>query len=124
MTRITRNIDPAEARDLLERVPRACVAFGHESPQADLVTVVFKHDRYLLGMTLSAASHPAVGDEVVLLVDEGCQFFDLRAIYVRGYVQLPSEVQGLPGDLLWFEVQPTRTVAWDYGSIRESDDQH
>ena len=122
--RITLNIDPVEARDLLERVPRACIAFtGDEGPQTEPVSVLFKEDRYLVGMLSSAASHPTAHTEVVLLVDDGVQFFDLRAIYVRGHVQLPREVHGLAGDFFWFEVQPTRTVAWDYARMREVDDE-
>lgn len=124
MKRITRNIDLAEARDLLERVPRACVAFaGDDGPRAELVTVLFKDERYLVGMHSSAASHPTAHDEVVLLVDEGFQFFDLRAIYVRGHVEPLGGLKGLPGDFFWFAVQPTRAVAWDYGRIREVDDE-
>jgi hypothetical protein len=122
--RITLNIDPVEARDLLERVPRACVAFASdEGPQAELVTVLFKDDRYLVGMPSTAASHPTVDEEVVLLVDDGVQFFDLRAIYVRGHVQPLAGVKYLSGDVFWFEVQPTRTVAWDYARMREVDDE-
>ena len=30
---------------------------------------------------------PAPGQEIVLLVDEGIYYFDLRAIYIRGTVQ-------------------------------------
>jgi hypothetical protein len=122
--RITLNVDLAEARDLLERVPRACVAFtSDEGPQVELVTVLFKDDRYLVGMPSSAASHLTVHQEVVLLVDDGVQFFDLRAIYVRGHVQPLGGMEGLAGDFFWFEVQPTRTVAWDYARIREIDDE-
>lgn len=123
-TRISLNIDLVEARDLLERVPRACVAFASdEGPQAELVTVLFKDDRYLVGMPSGTASHLTVHQEVVLLVDDGVQFFDLRAIYVRGHVQPPSEVENLADDFFWFEVEPTRTVAWDYARIREVDDE-
>ena len=122
--RITLNVDPMEARDLLERVPRACVAFvSEDDPQAALVTVLFKDDRYLVGMPASASSHLTVHDEVVLLVDDGVQFFDLRAIYVRGHVRPLAGEEGLASDLFWFEVQPTRTVAWDYARIREVDDE-
>jgi hypothetical protein len=122
--RITLKIDPVEARDLLERVPRACVAFASdEGPQAELVTVLFKDDRYLVGMPSTAASHPTVDKEVVLLVDDGVQFFDLRATYVRGHVQPLDGMEGLAGDFFWFALQPTRTVAWDYASIREVDDE-
>jgi hypothetical protein len=122
--RITLNVDPMEARDLLERVPRACVTFASdEGPQVEPVTVLFKDDRYLVGMPSNAASHLTADQEVVLLVDDGLQFFDLRAIYVRGHVQPPSEVENLADDFFWFEVEPTRTVAWDYGRIREVDDE-
>jgi hypothetical protein len=122
--RITLNIDLVEAGDLLEQVPRACVAFASDDgPQVELVTVLVKDDRYLVGMPSSAASHLTVHEEVVLLVDDGCQFFDLRAIYVRGHVQPLVGVEGLAGDLFWFEVQPTATVAWDYARIREVDDE-
>ena len=124
MKRITLNVDPMEARDLLERVPRACVAFASdEGPQAEPVTVLVKDDRYLVGMPSSAASHLTADQEVVLLVDDGVHFFDLRAIYVRGHVQPLGEVEDLADDFFWFEVEPTRTVAWDYARIREVDDE-
>jgi hypothetical protein len=122
--RITLNVDLVEARDLLERVPRACVAFtSDDGPRVEPVTLLFKDDRYLVGMPSSAASHLAVNEEVVLLVDDGVQFFDLRAIYVRGDVQPLGGVEGLGGDFFWFEVQPTRTVAWDYARMREVDNE-
>ena len=74
-------------------------------------------------MPSSAASHPTAHEEVVLLVDDGVLFFDLRAIYVRGHVQPLGSVEGLAGDFFWFAVQPTRTVAWDYARMREVDDE-
>jgi hypothetical protein len=121
--RITLNVDPVEVRDLLERVPRACVAFaGDEGPHVEPVTLLFKDGRYLVGMSSSAASHPTLHQECVLLVDDGCQFFDLRAMYVRGHAKTLREVEHLAPDHFWFEVEPTRTVAWDYARIREVDD--
>jgi hypothetical protein len=122
--RITLNVDPLEVRDLLERVPRACISFASdEGPRVEPVTVLFKDDRYLVGMPSSAASHPTVDEEVVLLIDDGVQFFDLRAIYVRAHVQPLGGVEGLAGDLFWFALQPARTVAWDYARMREVDDE-
>lgn len=122
MKHATRSIDPAEARDLLERVPRACVAFARDNiAQTEPVTLVFKDDRYLVGISASAPA-PAVGQEIVLLVDEGCQFFDLRAIYVRGHVGALDVEMGAPGDLFWCAVVPMRVVAWDYGRMRRVDD--
>jgi hypothetical protein len=124
LKRITLNVDPVEARDLLERVPRACVAFaGEEGPEAELATVLFRDDRYLVGMPPSTASHLTAHQEVVLLIDDGVQFFDLRAVYIRGHVQPQRGVEGLAAEFVWFDVQPTRTVAWDYARMREVDDE-
>ncbi len=122
MRRITLNVDPVEARDLLERVPRACVAFtDDDGARVEPVTLLFKDDCYLVGMPSNAANHLTASDEVVLLVDDGVQFFDLRAIYVRGHVELLGEPE--EGDLFWFAVRPMRTVAWDYARIRAVDDE-
>jgi hypothetical protein len=122
--RITRNVALAEVRDLLERVPRACVAFaGDEGPRVEPVNVVVENNRYIVGLPSSAASHPAVHQEVALLVDDGLQFFDLRAIYIRGHVRSLDGREGLPDGSSWFTVQPTRVVAWNYGRMREADDE-
>jgi hypothetical protein len=122
--RISLNVDLTEVRDLLERVPRACVTFASDAgPRVELVTVVCKDDRYLVGMPSGAANHLTAHQEVVLLVDDGVQFFDLRAIYVRGHVQPLGGVEGLADDFFWFAVQPTRSVAWDYARMREVDDE-
>ena len=54
--RVTLKIDEVDARDLLVRVPRACVAFiTDDGPQAEPVNVHFKDDRYLVGMPSRAA---------------------------------------------------------------------
>ncbi|MBE3560087.1 MAG: hypothetical protein IMW89_12805 [Ktedonobacteraceae bacterium] len=59
-----------------------------------------------------------------MLVDEGIYFFDLRAIYIRGHAK-PVEA---PGDAsaghTWFELVPLKTVAWDYGTMREVKDEN
>ena len=124
MRRITLNVDLTEVHDLLERVPRACVAFaGEEGPRVEPVTVLCEEDRYLVCMPSGAANRPTAQQEVVLLIDDGVQFFDLRAIYLRGHVCPPGAVQGLTDDFFCFEVQPTRSVAWDYARLREVDDE-
>ena len=121
MTRVTRDIDPSEARDLLERVPRACLAFVRDdAARAEPVTVLWKDERYLVGMPSTAPRRPAVGDEVVLLIDEGVHFFDLRAIYIRGRATPTGELPERSSERFWFAVEPTRIVAWDYGRMRET----
>jgi hypothetical protein len=121
MKRITRNIEPSEARDLLGYVPRACVAFaGDQGLQAEPVTVVFKNERYLVGMPSSRPIHPPASEEIVLLIDEGYHFFDLRAVYIRGRVE-PASEEDLPSGFSWFAVAPAKVVAWDYGRRRTVD---
>ncbi len=120
MKPVTRNIDPDSARDLLERVPRACLAFAHDNgPQAQPVALLWRDNRYFTGITGTEPRLPVVGQEVVLLVDAGVYFFDLRAIYIRGTIQPAQSSIGAPAGRVWFEVIPARTVAWDYGTLRE-----
>ena len=124
MKQITRNIDLNSAHDLLERVPRACIAFAHDDgPQAQPVALVWQDNRYFVGIPAIANCQLDPGQEIVLLVDEGVYFFDLRAIYIRGNVQ-PTEV---PTDAhaghAWFELAPVKSVAWDYGTLHEVNDE-
>jgi hypothetical protein len=89
MKRVSRDIDPDSARDLLERVPRACLCFARDQgPQAQPVALVWQDGRYLAGLPLHADGQPEPGQEVVLLIDEGVHFFDLRALYIRGRLGL------------------------------------
>lgn len=115
MSRVSRNIDLDEARDLLERVPRACVVAARgDDPDAWPVTFTFDDGRYFVVMP-GDARRPDAGEEVVVLVDEGIHFFDLRAVYIRGRVR-PVDAAGS------FEVEPMKVVAWDYGRLRDVDD--
>ena len=124
MKRITRDIDPSDARDLLERVPRACVGFaGDDGPIAEPVTFALIKERYLTGFTAEASQHPVAGEEVVLLLDEGLHFFDLRAIYIRGRAEPIDAPEGGPDRCAWFAVEPTKMVAWDYGRMRNAEDE-
>jgi hypothetical protein len=125
MKRVTRNIDPGRARDLLELVPRACIAFASDhGPQAQPVVFVWHDGRYLVSIPEDTDHRPGSGQEVVLLIDEGVHYFDLRAIYIRGQVKPTEAPGGAPPDRTWFEVVPLKTVAWDYGSLREVSDEH
>ncbi len=125
MMRVTRNIDPGSARDLLERVPRACLCFvSDHGPQAQPIVLVWHDGRYLAGLPRKAELRPSSGQEVVLLIDEGVHFFDLRALYIRGQVKQASAPPEAPvADCTWVEVVPLKTVAWDYGALREVSDE-
>jgi len=124
MKQITRNIDLNAARDLLERVPRACIAFAHDDgPRAQPVALVWHDNRYRVGIPQTTDLQPDSGQEVVLLVDEGVYFFDLRAIYIRGHVQPTEAPTDGPSGYTWFELLPIKTVAWDYGTLHEVNDE-
>jgi hypothetical protein len=125
MKQVTRNIDPASARDLLERVPRACLCFACDhGPQAQPVVLVWHDGRYLVGIPQKADHKPEPDQEVVLLIDEGVHYFDLRALYIRGQVKQASVPREAPAaDCTWVEVVPLKTVAWDYGTLREVSDE-
>ena len=124
MKRITRDIDPVDAQHLLERVPRASLAFASDhGPHAQPIAFVWQNGRYLAGLPETDIYQPTSDQEVVLLIDEGVQFFDLRAIYIRGRVKPTEAPAGVPAGRAWFEVIPLKTVAWDYGTLREVKDE-
>jgi hypothetical protein len=124
MKHVTRDIDPVDAHDLLERVPRVCLSFASDDgPYAQPIAFVWRDGRYLAGLPETANRQPAIDQEVVLLIDEGVYFFDLRAIYIRGHVKPIDTPDGAPTGRLWFEVIPLKTVAWDYGTLREVPDE-
>jgi len=121
MRRITNAVDPEKMRDLLERVPRACIAFN-SAGTVEVVPVEFRlqDERYWVGM-LGRGSGPAPGPDepVKLLVDEGMYYFDMRGIWIRGRALFSEErPEGAP-ILNWFELIPEKFVAWDFGAMRE-----
>lgn len=124
MRRVTRNVDLDAVRDLLVRVPRACLAVaGEDGPQALPITLVWRDGRYLVGLPEDVARDPSAGNEAVVLVDEGVHFFELRAIYVRGRLGQIEAPEGAPTGRTWFELLPVKTSAWDYGELREVGDE-
>ena len=125
MKLVTRDVDPVSMRDLLERVPRACLSFANDQgPQTQPVGLLWHGDSYLVSFPGEAEYQPVPGQEVVLLVDEGIYYFDLRAIYIRGKVKATEAPPNAPASHKWFEVVPIKTVAWDYGTLREVRDVH
>ena len=121
MTGVTNRISFAEAADMVGRC-RACVSFAVDGrPRVEAAIVRYEQPRFVVGLG-AACSPPPVGAEVVVVVDEGVQFFDLRAIHARGTA---GPVAVGPGDdLVWFEVEPSKVTCWDYGRLRvDSGDQ-
>ncbi len=120
--RVTQRVRLEEVEAALLREGRAAVALvGPEGPECIPVVVRGDGDLYigLYPDALPAAGWP---DRVVLVVDDGRYWFDLRAAVWRGTVTPVDEdrasASGADG-LVWLRLQPRRVVAWDYGRLRE-----
>ena len=107
-------------RDLLERVPRACIVFL-SAGTVDLVPVEFRlqEGRYWIGLS-GDGSAPGPGEPVKLLIDEGMYYFDMRGIWMRGRASFGEErpETGSPA-LNWFQLVPEKFIAWDFGTMRK-----
>jgi hypothetical protein len=117
--RVTRDVELSAVRDLLDRPPRGTVAFV----ERDAVEVVPVRARcsaesYSFGV-LTGATPDLEGREVVLVIDDGQYWFELRGVSVRG-VARRSEVASGAGGLTWYALEPRRVLAWDYDSLRET----
>lgn len=118
--RVTRDVDPMVLRDLLQRPPRATVTFV-DNDAADLLPASARFDAgtYLFGVPTDIA--PKLENrEVVLVIDEGPYWFELRGISVRGVARgVNPPAHGRVEGLAWYAIEPRRVLAWDYGEIRE-----
>jgi hypothetical protein len=120
MKQVTRDIEPENAQDLLERVPRACLSFTDENGiQVQPVGLEWHAGRFLVCISGEGSQRPVSGQEAVLLVDEGIHYFELRAIYIRGHMQPAEVVPAQQAGQWWFELNPLKIVAWDYGTLHE-----
>ena len=117
---VTRAVSPAHLQDLLERAPRASIAFK-EAGGVVAAPVAFRYQagHYWIGVPKGRAS-PQMQEEVKVLVDDGCYWFQLRGLWLRGRLSPAEEApQGTPTGLDWFELAADKVVAWDYGVLRE-----
>jgi hypothetical protein len=82
--RVTRDVEPSALKDLLEHPPRATVAFV-DRDEADVLPVRarFRADTYRFGVLPEVATD-LENREVVLVIDHGPYWFELRCISVRG----------------------------------------
>jgi hypothetical protein len=105
--RVTRDVDPAAFVD----GGRAAVlpARAH-----------LDGDRHLFAVAADAA--PALDrQEVVLVIDDGWYWFQLRGVSVRGIAHRVEATTGAEAaSLAWYAVDPRRVLAWDYGAVREA----
>jgi len=118
--RVTRDVEPSALKDLLEHPPRATVAFvDRDAVEVLPVRARFRADTYQFGVQPEVATD-FEHREVVLVIDDGAYWFELRGISVRGLARRTD--RGEPGEtdaLAWYAIEPRRILAWDYGAIRE-----
>lgn len=115
---ITQRVERTRVQDLVDRPPRAALAFAtDDGPQCLPVAV-----REVDGQTIVQADRaalPATGlpDRATLLVDDGRYWFELRALVRRGSLE-PDPRHGT-ADAASFALVDDRVVAWDYSQLRE-----
>ena len=118
---VTRDVDPSTLKDLLEHPPRATVAFI-DRERVDILPVRARYhaETYRFGVRADAAVDLAER-EVVLVIDDGPYFFELRGISVRGLARrLDRAKPGEADGLAWYVIEPRRILAWNYAAMREA----
>ena len=118
--RVTRDVEPRALRDLLEHPLRATVAFvDRDTVELLPVRARFNSETHRFGVLPGAA--PDLDDlEVVLVIDDGPYWFELRGISVRGIAKrIDRPEPGDTGGHAWYSIEPRRMLAWDYGTVRE-----
>jgi hypothetical protein len=119
--RVTQRVSLAEIEEVLPEHARAAVAFaGPDGPEC--VPVLVRRDgEFHIGLYPDALSTAGLPDRVVLVVDDGHYWFELRAAVWRGTVTFADEDRAAPGDdgLVWLRFRQLRVVAWDYARLRE-----
>jgi len=119
---VTRDVAIARLADLLRQPRRTSVAFVgdgevHLWPACANATI----DVFHFGVAPDCPD--LTSREVVLLLDDGDQWFELRGVSARGVARAIAE----PGrdqadEVAWYAIDPRRVLAWHYGSLREGNE--
>jgi hypothetical protein len=109
MKKITRAVTLEDVRDLAERPPGALLGFVWVGVGGG-VGVVWWLDGARWFVTLPRSTTLRPGAPVVLLIDDGDRYFELRGLRITGALA--------PGSATEFEVVPDKTIAWHYGTLR------
>src|SRR5262249_47536173 len=117
--RVVRDVEPTALRDLLLHPPRATVAFV-DGEDVEVLPVRYRldGDAHLIAVQGERAAALA-NREVMLVIDDGAFWFELRGISVRGVAHRTDTAGAGGGDCVWYAIAPTRVLAWSYATIHE-----
>ena len=124
MSRVVQRVDPIELAKVLAPHARAAIAFDRNGV-AEALPVLHRRrgEQHWIGVALEAMPEPETLARVVLVLDDGSYWFELRAVTWRGRVDpAPAEAAGASDDLVWLAFVPTGAVAWDYGTLHDEHD--
>jgi len=110
MKQITRTVAVEELRGLIEGEVGAYLGYVVDG-EAEAVRVGARREGERWLVTLPAGVPLDDGARVVLLIDDGEFYFELRGVRVRGTLRDAGGGER--------EVVPAKVVTWDYGSMRE-----
>jgi hypothetical protein len=113
---ITRDVEASVVADLALSPPRAALAtFGDDEILVLPVSVTLEEPADPATspriVRMAEGGPDVAGRNVVVVADDGPQWFRLRSLTVRGIAEALGHRT--------YRVVPKRTVAWDYGSLRE-----
>jgi hypothetical protein len=115
--RVIRDVEPEVLGDLRERPPRASLAFV-DGGAANALPACARCRAGTYEFAVPADDSPDLTQrEVVLVLDDGPYWFQLRGLSVRGVAERLREATS--DGLSWYAIAPRRVLAWDYGAIRE-----
>ncbi len=106
---ITRAATERDVADLIERPPRAHIAYARDG-RIEAVPVVARHDG---DGWLVRATQPLPPGRAMLLIDDGTTYFELRGVRYPGV--LHDADPGQPEQ----RFEPEKTIGWHYGTMRE-----
>lgn len=118
---ISPRVDPAPLADALIAGARAAIAFDcNGEVEAVPVLCRIEGDRLWIGVARESAPPASSFGRVVLVLDDGRYWFELRAHTWRGRIEaVDGAPSGATDDIVWLCFIPSGAIAWNYGALRE-----
>lgn len=109
--RITRRAEEEGLLDLIERPPRAHIAYVRDGYVRAAPVAARRAD----GGWLVRGAEPMPAGPAMLLIDDGAFYFELRG------VRYPGVLEGAEDGRRDQRFVPERAIGWDYGAMRSRD---